>query len=128
MRSALLPSLSICLRAGDAAGAPVAELAATAHSCCQLLSHVCPPVCSWPKALALLDRQIDMGIAIDALAISCKAALCQCVIYLATERYEEAVKKENDLRAGKIESWLQSSERKYFRSTMQGYVHHQATR
>jgi hypothetical protein len=27
---------------------------------------------SWPKALELLEKQIDMGIAIDALAISCK--------------------------------------------------------
>jgi tetratricopeptide (TPR) repeat protein len=76
---------------------------------------------NWPKALETLEKQVDMGIAIDALAISCKAALSQCVIYLVTERYEEAAKKENDLRAGKIESWLQSSERKYFRSAMQGY-------
>jgi hypothetical protein len=43
-----------------------------------------------------------MGIAIDALAISCKAALSQCVIYLVTDRYEEAAKRENDLRAVRL--------------------------
>ena len=35
------------------------------------------------KAFETLERQIDMGIAIEAQAIACKAALTQVVIYLA---------------------------------------------
>ena len=76
---------------------------------------------NWPKAFETLERQIDMGIAIDAQAISCKAALTQVVIYLATDRYMEAAERENELRSGKIETWLQCSERKYLRSAMMGW-------
>lgn len=58
-----------------------------------------PVLYRWSKALELLDRQIDMGLAIEAEGISCKAALSQCVIYLVTDRYAEAANRENDLRA-----------------------------
>lgn len=76
---------------------------------------------NWEKALETLEKQIDMGLNVDAQAIACKAAMSQCVIYLITERYEQAAEKENVLRTGRIETWLQSSERKYFRGAMVGY-------
>lgn len=76
---------------------------------------------NWPKALEVLEHQVNMGLALDAEPISCKAAMSACLIYLATDRYTEALAKENELRAGKIASWNSCTERQYFRRVMSGW-------
>lgn len=85
------------------------------RECFDYLARVYIAAENWPKALENFDHQINMGIAIDATAISCKAALSQCVVYLCTARYEQAKEREDELRAGKIDSWNTCTEKSYFR-------------
>ena len=85
----------------------------------------------WPQALATLDKQIDLGIALDASSISCKAGLGMCIIHLCNDEaraelgmpgdYPKAIDQENILRAGRIEGWLASSERTYLRKMLNAW-------
>jgi hypothetical protein len=47
-----------------------------------------------------LEKQIDLGIKLEAESISCKAGLSMCIIHLVGNDYTKAIDQENVLRSG----------------------------